>query len=179
MGKKTFAVALILLVTFMTVSFLNLIHSDNRMGGGVETESIHSDAFQEMPKSSQQDYYFKEKVFLQQLQSAGHVLDNYYLAFSTSKITQADIDNRYDEYDTDMGNFDAEILKTKKKIGELRPATLEAQAHQRDTLDKLNYLEQQVSEYQEHEFSAKDTYTYLAECRQALGRLFAQGKMEF
>ena len=84
------------------------------MGGGVETESIHSDAFQEMPKSSQQDYYFKEKVFLQQLQSAGHVLDNYYLAFSTSKITQADIDKRYDEYDTDMGNFDAEILKTKK-----------------------------------------------------------------
>lgn len=78
-----------------------------------------------------------------------------------------------------MGNFDAEILKTKKKIGELRPATLEAQVHQRDTLDKLNYLEQQVSEYQEHEFSAKDTYTYLAECRQALGRLFAQGKMEF
>lgn len=159
----------------MGYSLIGMIQNN----GNLSAAPSSVNAFEPMPPSSPQDYYFKEKAYLQKILSAGHVLDNYYLAFSTTKITQADIDKRYEEYDADMGDFAAEIQKNKRAIAELNPATKEAKEHQSDTMKKLDDLASSVSEYKKHETSAKDTFNYLNECRQELSRLYTQGKMEF
>lgn len=179
MNKKTFALFLLVLIVGMGYSLSNIMERETSLSSEAPRSTIGTDAFRPMPKSSSQDYYFKEKAILQNLLTKGHTLDTYYAAFSTTRVTQADIDRRYDEYDEDMAIFETEVIKAKKAIAELNPYQEEAQAHQQDTLAKLDYLEDAVSAYSQHEVSANDTTAYLGECRQALARLFPQGKMEF
>lgn len=178
MSKKIFVMFLSVLIFGMCYSLTGLMEAAGP-GAAPEDGLASSKSYGPMPASMPQDYYFKEKAILQNLLVQSHSLDTYYAAFATTRITQADIDRRYDEYDEDMGILEREIAKSVNDIAELNPATGDAKAHQKDTLEKLYYLQSIVSEYREHEVSANDTTAYLSECRQALARIFPQGKMSF
>lgn len=174
MGKKTFALFLVILIIGMVHSLSGLAESEV----GVPV-SMKAGELQPMPESSAQDYHFKEKAILQDLLVQSHTLDTYYAAFSTTRITQADIDQRYEQYDKDMSAFLRQVSQTRMKIAELNPATEPSKEYQKNTLEKIDLLYSIVSEYGGHEVSANDTAAYLGECRQALVRLAPQGKLEF
>ena len=64
MNKKTFALFLLVLIVGMGYSLSNIMERETSLSSEAPRSTIGADAFRPMPKSSSQDYYFKEKAIL-------------------------------------------------------------------------------------------------------------------